>query len=164
MTRPATAADVPDLLALWNPQIRDTTITFSAQEKTAEGVAAMIADRAAAGHVFLVARDPQVGTLWGFATYAPFRGHNDGFARTMEHTIVLAPAAWGRGIGRRLMTALEDHARAAGNHVMVACVTAENAAGLGFHRALGYRDVGLMPETGFKFGRWLDLAILQKTL
>lgn len=158
--RPAVPADIPAIMAVWNPLIRDTTVTFSSEEKTAEGLAAMIAERRAAGREFLVAED---GEILGLCSYAQFRAGN-GYARTMEHTIILAPQAWGRGIGRALVTAIEAHAAAGGAHVMVAGVTGENAAGLAFHRALGYAEVGRMPATGFKFGRWLDLVLMQKYL
>lgn len=160
--RPAAGSDIPGLLALWNPQIRQTTITFSSEEKTAEGLAEMFAARRAAGCEFLVA-EADDGHLLGLATYAQFRAGN-GYARSMEHTIVLAPEAWGRGIGRALMAAVEDHARGRGRHVMVAAVTGENAAGIAFHAALGYAEVGRMPEQGHKFGRWLDLVLMQKLL
>ncbi|GAD54052.1 GCN5-related N-acetyltransferase [Limimaricola cinnabarinus LL-001] len=62
------------------------------------------------------------------------------------------------------MERLFETARAADKHVMVACVTAENAAGIAFHERMGFERTGTMPEVGRKFGRWLDLAILQKRL
>ena len=82
----------------------------------------------------------------------------------MEHTVLLAPAAQGKGLGRALMAALEAHAAAAGAHVMIAAIDADNAAGRAFHAALGYVQTGLMPQTGRKFGRWLDLVLMQKIL
>lgn len=159
--RPAAEADIPAILDLWNPQIRDTTITFSSEEKTPESLSRMMAERRAAGQEFFLALD---GTaLLGLATYRQFRMGN-GYAHSMEHTIIIGPDAWGRGVGRALMTAVEGHARSRGYHTMVAAVAGENARALSFHRALGYVDVGLLPEQGRKFGRWLDLVLLQKIL
>lgn len=159
--RPAVAADTPEIRALWNPIIRDTTITFSSEEKTAEGLAAMIALRRGAGQEFLVARDG--AGLLGFATYAQFRGGN-GYAHAMEHTIILAEAARGRGVGRALMVRIEAHARAGGAHTLVAGVSAENPAAVRFHEALGFRTLARIPEVGRKFGRWLDLILMMKNL
>lgn len=161
MIRPATAADFSAILAFWNPMIRETTVTFSTEEKTSLSLAQMITSRRAAGQEFLVAEEG--GQVHGLATYAQFRGGN-GYAHAMEHTIILAPAAQGRGQGRALMAALEQHARAGGCHVLVAGVSGENASGIAFHKALGFVETGRMPETGRKFGRWLDLVLMQKTL
>ncbi len=159
--RPVRGDDLAAILAFWNPLIRDTTVTFSSEERTPEGLAGMIAARRAAGREFLVADEG--GAVLGFASYDQFRGGN-GYIHAMEHTVILAPEAHGRGVGRALMTAIEDHARARGGHVMVAGVSGENAAGIAFHRALGYAQVGVMAQTGRKFGRWLDLVLMQKLL
>lgn len=161
MLRPVAEGDIPAILAFWNPLIRESTITFSSEERTAEGLARMIAGRRAAGRAFLVAEE--AGAVLGLASYDQFRAGN-GYAHCMEHTVILSPAARGRGVGRALMAALEDHARAGGAHGMIAAVSAENGAGLAFHRAIGYRQVGLVPQAGRKFGRWLDLVLLQKIL
>ncbi|MEC3863259.1 GNAT family N-acetyltransferase [Mesobacterium sp. TK19101] len=156
--RPATAADAARIVALWNPVIRDTTITFSSEEKTVDGIKA---DIAAYGGAFMVAED--AGTILGFARYGQFRG-GPGYRYSQEHTIILAPEGRGQGVGRALMSAIEDHGRQNGVHVMVAGVSGENAAGIAFHKAVGYVVTGEMPEVGYKFGRWLDLVLLQKIL
>lgn len=82
----------------------------------------------------------------------------------MEHSIHLEPLARGQGLGRALMQAIETHALARGTHSMIAGVSGENATGIAFHAALGYRTVATLPESGFKFGRWLDLVLMQKFL
>jgi len=161
MIRPATPEDFPAILAFWNPMIRETTVTFSSEEKTVPGLERMIGARRAAGREFLVAAAD--GAVLGLATYDQFRGGN-GYLHAMEHTIILAAGARGRGTGRALMAAIEDHARAGGAHTMVAAVSGENDAGIAFHRALGYEPVGMLPQSGRKFGRWLDLVLLQKIL
>ena len=161
MIRPATESDLPAILAFWNPIIRDTTVTFSSEEKTLDSLGAMIAARRAAGQEFLVAESG--GQVQGFVTYGQFRGGN-GYVHAMEHTIILAPGARGQGLGRALMGALEDHARAAGCHIMVGGVSAENTAGVAFHSRMGYPEVGRVREAGRKFGRWIDLVLMQKLL
>lgn len=159
--RRAGAADHAAILALWNPLIRETTITFSSEEKTPEALAAMIDARRALGQEFFVADDD--GGLVGFATYAQFRGGN-GYAHAMEHTIILADGARGRGVGRALMAHLEDHARAGGAHTLFAGVSAENPGAVAFHTALGFRTLARIPQAGRKFGRWLDLILMMKFL
>ncbi|MDQ7069480.1 MAG: N-acetyltransferase family protein [Rhodobacterales bacterium] len=153
--------DVQGVADIWNPLIRTSVATFNSVEKTKQSMAGEIATRQAAGHAYLVAE--AAGQVLGFATYGQFRG-GIGYAHTMEHTIHLGAAAQGRGVGRALMAALEDHARAAGVHSLFAGISAENAAGIGFHRALGYREVTTLCEVGYKFGRWFDLVLMQKIL
>lgn len=161
MIRPARASDAAAIAAFWNPFIRDTAVTFNPVEKSPDDIAAMIRDRQSAGHGLFVA--VHQGLIAGFASYAQFRG-GAGYARTMEHTIILSPAAQGTGLGRALMTALEDHARAAGIHSLIAGVSAENPAGRAFHAAIGYSEIAIVPQVGFKFGRWMDLILMQKIL
>lgn len=159
--RPATAADAAAICAIWNPIIRDTVITFNPVERDTAAIAQMIATRQAGPGAFVVAEE--AGRLLGFASYAQFRG-GLGYARCMEHTINLSPAARGRGLGAKLMAVIEDHARAAGHHIMVAAITGSNDGSVRFHAAHGYVHVGTMPQVGWKFGRYHDLVLMQKTL
>jgi phosphinothricin acetyltransferase len=161
MIRPATEADIWGILEIWNPVIRDTLVTFTDLEKSPEAVAALLAERRATGHAFLVAEEG--GEVMGFATFGQFRGGR-GYRHSFEHTILLAPTARGRGLGRALMAALEEAARAAGGHVLFAGVSAANREGIAFHSALGYREAARLNEVGRKFGRWLDLVLMEKRL
>jgi L-amino acid N-acyltransferase YncA len=157
IVRTATPADAASIAAIWNPQILETVVTFNSVPKSDQDVAAMIAQRPC----FLVLEIDQ--KLAGFASYDQFRG-GIGYAHTMEHTIILAPEASGRGAGRALMRALMDHARAADVHTLWAGVSAENSAGVAFHSALGFETVAVLPEVGRKFDRWMDLVLMQKRL
>ena len=159
--RPAAPADAGAVAAIWNPVIRDTAITFNSVEKTEGELAALIAERHAAGHGAFVAE--VAGRVAGFAFYGQFRG-GVGYRHTMEHTIHLSPKARGQGLGRRLMAALETHAAAAGAHAMIAGVSGENPGGRAFHAAIGYQPLAVLPEVGRKFGRWMDLHLMRKPL
>ena len=160
MIRRATAGDAAAIAALWNPWIRDTAVTFNPSEKTPAEVAGMIADRDALGHATFAALGPD---LLGFASYAQFRG-GPGYATCMEHSVILAPDACGRGIGRALMAAIQDHARAAGAHQLIAGVSAENPDGIAFHASIGFAEIARIPQAGRKFGRFMDLVLMQKFL
>lgn len=161
MIQPTRKADLPALMALWNPLIRETLITFSTEQKSLTGMETLLADKSRSGHGFFTAF--QDGTPVGFATYGPFRNGN-GYARTMEHTIILGAGARGRGLGRALMTALESHALARGAHSMIAGVSSGNPEGRAFHAAIGYADTATIPAAGFKFDLWWDLWLMQKFL
>lgn len=155
--RAAIPDDAPRIEAIWSPQIRDTVVTFNALPKSAAEIAAMIAARPC----FLVLEG--AGGVIGFASYDQFRG-GVGYAHTMEHTIILAPAATGQGHGRRLMVDVLDHATAAGVHSMWAGVSGENAGAVVFHERLGFEHIAVLPEVGRKFDRWMDLILMQKRL
>ena len=159
--RPAHAGDAARIVDFWNPLILETTVTFSDILMTTVSVSELIESRRAAGHEFFVAEID--GRVMGFATYVQFRTNN-GYRRTVEHTIILPPDAHGLGIGRALMTAVEQHAAEAGHHSIFAGVSAENEAGIAFHAAVGYREVARLAEVGWKFNRWLDLVLMQKML
>lgn len=160
--RDAGPGDGAAIAAFWNPMITGSAVTFNPDAKSPAEIEAMAASRQAAGHAFLLAVDAG-GTVLGFATYAQFRG-GAGYGRTMEHTIILTPAAQGRGVGRALMAAIEVHARAAGVHSLIAGVSAENPAGRAFHAAVGFAEIAVLPQVGHKFGRWMDLILMQKIL
>lgn len=159
--RPATAADAQAICDLWNPVIRDTLFTFTTEQKSPAAIRTLIADRAAASRAVLVAT--RGATLLGFATYGPFRA-GPGYARTAEHTIILGPDARGRGTGRALLAAIEDHARARGIHTLIAGVSGANPGAVAFHRACGYEPAATLPQVGYKAGRYLDLVLLRKLL
>lgn len=159
--RPATPGDHAQILAIWNPIFRHTLVTFASVEKTAETLVEYIDTRRARGREFFVAVDGD--EVLGFASYDQFRG-GDGYVHSMEHTVILAEAARGRGIGRALMRAVEDHARAAGAHTMVAGISGSNPGAVPFHAAVGYEHCGRMPQSGRKFGQWHDLILMQKVL
>jgi len=161
MIRTARAADAAAIAHFWNPMIRDSVVTFNSAEKSPEEIAASIAATAARGHGFLVAEE--AGAVLGFASYGQFRG-SVGYRHSFEHTVILAPEARGRGVGRALMAALAEHARAARGHSLIAGVSGENAPGIAFHRAIGFTEVARIPEVGRKFERWMDLVLLQKFL
>lgn len=117
LIRAAGPTDAPAIAAIWNPVIRETLVTFTSTDKSAADIALMIQQKSEADHAFLLAVADE--RVLGFAAYGQFRG-GIGYARTMEHTIILGPEGRGRGIGRALMEAIEAHARRRGAHSLLA--------------------------------------------
>ncbi|MFB9151393.1 GNAT family N-acetyltransferase [Roseovarius ramblicola] len=154
--RTASAADIPAIMGIWNPLIRDTAVTFTTEEKTQEGLATEIDSR---GPAFIVAEE--AGTVLGFASFGPFRS-GPGYRHTAEHTVILADGARGRGTGRALMVRLEEAARARGIHSLIGAVSGENAGAIAFHEAIGFARSGVLPGVGQKFDRWMDLVLFHK--
>jgi phosphinothricin acetyltransferase len=158
---PATRADLPEILAIYNEVIRNSTAVNSEEEFSAERGAAWFDAKAAAGWPFVVARDA-TGVV-GFGTFGDFRAWPC-YRHSVEHSVHVRVESRGRGVGRLLVQELIACARLMHKHVMVAGIDADNAASIGLHESLGFRRVGHLHQVGFKFGRWLDLAFLELLL
>ena len=159
--RPASVEDAAAIAEIWNRYIRETAVTFTSQEKTPAGIAADIAARQNGGMAFFVAEE--ASRIVGFATSFPFRS-GSGYRHTLEHSVQLVQGAEGRGVGRALIARIEAAARSGGVRTLVAVVSGENPQAIAFYQALGFREVGRMPEVGKKFGRWIDIVLMQKFL
>lgn len=158
MIRNAKAGDAPEIAALWNWMISQTLLTFTTDEKAVDDVEKMISARTGR---FLVSETG--GRIEGLATFGAFRS-GPGYAKTAEHSVIVAPEHGGLGIGKALMTALLERARGEGVHVMVAAISSANPRAVDFHARLGFAEVGRMPEVGYKYDRFLDLILMQKIL
>jgi phosphinothricin acetyltransferase len=113
-------------------------------------------------HPFLVAEFD--GRVAAYAYAGPFR-LRAAFRWTVEDSIYVEPAAQRRGLGRKLLHALIAESEARGFRQMLAVIgDAANAPSIELHRALGFRPVGTFSDVGFKFGRWLDSVLMQRTL
>lgn len=159
--RDADEHDLPRIVAILNAAIADTTAIWKDEPTTLAARAGWLAERRAARMPVLVAVDG--AAVLGFGSYGAFRPY-DGFRHTVEHSLYVDAAARGRGAGTALLAALTAHAGDAGRHVMVGTIEAGNAASLVLHRRAGFVETGRMPQVGRKFGRWLDLVLVQKIL
>ncbi len=159
--RRATQSDAGRIAEIWNLYIRDTTVTFTTAEKSSADVTTYIEARQSNGMTVVVAEDD--GQIRGFAAASVFRS-GPGYDHTRETSVMLANGQSGQGTGRALMTAVEAQARDDGIGALVAGISGDNDAAIAFHRKLGFQQVGRMPGVGRKFGRWLDLVLMQKML
>ena len=159
--RQATAADLPGILAIYNDVIATSTAIYLDEPVTLASREAWLADKNANGFPLLVVDD--AGAVAGFGSYGPFRPFH-GYRFTVEHSVHVAASHRGQGLGKALVQALLPLARAQGKHVMLGAIDAGNAASIRFHERLGFELTGRMPGLGFKFGRWLDLVIMQRVV
>jgi len=156
--RDATEADVGSITEIYNEVLKTSTAIFSDKPASVEERMAWWKGRSDQGYPVLVATEG--GAVVGFASFGSFRTW-PGYRYSVEHTVHVAASARSRGVGGALVRELIARARAAGKHVMVGGVDAENAASLRFHERLGFEPVGCLREVGFKFNRFLDLVFLQ---
>ena len=159
--RPAETADLPAILAITNDAIRTGTALWSITPTTLEARTAWMEERLAEQFPVLVAH--QAGRVLGFASYGRFRPH-EGYAHTVEHSLYVDAAARRAGVGRALLGALLDCASAAGKHVMIGGVEAQNAASIALHEQFGFTRAAVLEQVGRKFDRWLDLLFMLKRL
>jgi phosphinothricin acetyltransferase len=159
--RPATLADIDAILAIYNDAVMTTTAIWNEKPSSHAERVAWLAERTGAGFPVLVAEAE--GVVAGYGTFGPFRPH-EGYRPTVEHSIYIATGHQGRGIGKAMLTALIEAARGMGKRVMVGAIDGANDVSLIMHGALGFREVGRMPGVGEKFGRPLDLVLMQKDL
>lgn len=159
--RPATSADCAEIAEIYQGYTRATVVNWDYEGPTAAQWREKLAAVHQAGLPFLVADD---GAVAGFAYLAPFR-RRAGWSWTVEDTIYLRPGVPGRGHGSTLLGALLRAADPDRVHQIIAVVAAEGSdAILALHRSHGFVEVGRMPDTGYKFGRWLDCIFLQRPL
>lgn len=159
--RPATAQDAKGLAEIYNHAVTHTVAILNDGLVDTANRAAWLERRIADGFPVFVAEDN--GQVVGYASYGPWRPF-DGFCETVEHSVYVRDGQQGKGLGRKLMSALIDAAKAQGLHVMVAAITAGNDASIALHTSLGFTETGRMPQVGQKFGDWLDLVFLQLQL
>ncbi len=162
LIRPASDADLPALTAIYGHHVLHATGTFETTPPTEAEMAARRADVLAKGLPYLVAEED--GRVLGFA-YCNWFKPRPAYRFSAEDTIYLHPEATGRGLGRQLLSALVDEAGKAGLRKLIAVIgDSGNAGSIGVHTALGFTRVGVIASCGWKFGRWLDIVLMEKTL
>lgn len=99
----------------------------------------------------------------GYAYVVPFR-KRPAYRFAVKHSIYVHHEHLGRGVGRLLMQALIDACAAAGFRQMIGYIDADNTASLGIHERFGFTRVGLLPAVAFRYGRWSDTVMVQRSL
>ena len=160
MIRIAVEWDVPAILEIYAPYVENTTITFEYDVPGREEFIQRFLD-ITRQFPWLVWEEE--GQILGYAYAAPPYTRS-AYQWCAEPSIYLKPEAQGRGIGRKLYTALEEILKLQGYQVLYALITQDNISSLRFHEKQGYRRKVLFDNCGFKFGRWLGVYWLEKRL
>jgi L-amino acid N-acyltransferase YncA len=157
--RRAEVDDADGMARIYNHAVLHTTATFDLEPQSADDRRAWLAGDAL--RLALVA--DAGGRLAGWAALVRW-SERGAYQRTCEASVYIAASEQRTGIGAALSRALLDAAPRLGLHVLVAQVCAENAGGLALAERLGFARVGVLREVGFKFGRKLDVVVLQRTI
>lgn len=160
--RPSTDADLPSIQAIYALAVLEGTGTFETEVPTVEELGRRRAEVLGRALPWLVAeRD---GLVLGYA-YANYFRPRLAYRFCVEDSIYLSPAAQGQGVGRLLLAELIARCEAAGARQMLAVIgDANNAGSVGVHTTLGFQHTGVLKSAGWKFGRWLDVVLMQRQL
>lgn len=158
--RDATVDDGAACAALYAPFVRDTWVSFETEPPDADEMARRI-ETYQVRHAWLVAEAG--GVVAGYAYATPY-STRAAYRWSVETSVYVAAQARGLGVGRALYEALLDRLRRRGYRRVVAGVALPNDASLALHRALGFREVGVLEGIGWKLGGWRDVARLQLDL
>jgi len=161
LVRTATLDDAAALLEIYNHEVLTSTVTFDLVPRTLAEQALWITDRSGA-HVVLVAEAAN-GTVVGFGALSAYR-ERAGYATTVEDSVYVHEDHRREGVGRLLLTELIERATAHGFHALMAKVVAGHDASIALHNEAGFVVVGHEREVGRKFGRWLDVVLLELLL
>lgn len=162
LVRPSTPADLAAIQAIYAHAVLHGTGTFEIEPPSPDEMARRRDEVLARGLPWLVAEAD--GAVLGYAYAAPFRPR-PAYRFSLEDSIYLSPQAQGRGIGRLLLAELLARCQASGARQMLAVIgDSGNQASVALHRALGFRPAGTLQSVGWKFGRWLDVVLMQRAL
>lgn len=156
--RPATAADLPAMTAIYTEAVLHTLATFDVDPQPPTHFAERVASTRPGDHVVVALDGDRLLGMAYAATYRP-RPAYDG---TRETSVYLAADARGRGVGRALYGELLARVDADGIHACLAVIAQPNPASEALHAAVGFEHVGTLREVGRKFGHWVDTALWQR--
>ncbi|WP_224982573.1 GNAT family N-acetyltransferase [Geomonas agri] len=150
------------ILDIFNDAIVHSTALYEYQPRTRQFMQNWFETKRSAGFPIIGIEDCN-GVLLAFGSYGTFRAF-PAFKYTVEHSVYVHKDHRGRGLGRSVMQELIAAARGNGMHAMIGGIDATNTGSIALHEQLGFKHVGTLPQVGFKFGKWLDLAFYQLLL
>jgi phosphinothricin acetyltransferase len=162
LIRPSSADDVPQIAAIYRHHVLTGTGTFEIDPPSPADIAARREDVLGKGLPFLVLEHG--GGVCGFS-YCNWFKPRPAYRFSAEDSIYLDAEAAGRGWGRLLLTELVGQAERAGVRSLIAVIgDSGNAASIAVHRECGFTQVGVLAGCGWKFERWLDVVLMQRTI
>lgn len=154
-------SDAEDICGIYDYFVENSVATFELSPVDAAEMRERLAAVEAEGHPCFVCR--KEGRVAGFLWLHRWNWR-EAYGATAEVTVYVAPGMEGQGIGSALMARLVEHAREAGLHVLVSCITLPNEASMALHRKFGFVQVSHFNEVGRKFGAWHDVCHMQLVL
>jgi L-amino acid N-acyltransferase len=152
--------DAESIRQIYNLEVSTSTVTFDLVPRTVSDQIEWLEARSGA-HVVIVAETD--GEVVGFASLSPFRDR-PAYNSTVENSVYVRSDQRGAGVGSALLDELMSLAGQHGFHTVIARIVGGHDASIGLHRSLGFEVVGTEREVGRKFGKWLDVVVMQRLL
>ena len=159
--RLAAAGDAEGIRAIYNEEVTGSTVTFDLVPRTIDEQRAWLEEHAGA-HPAIVAVNAE-GEVVGFGCLSPYRPR-PAYATSVEDSVYVRSDQRGHGVGRLLLAELIRLGSVHGFHTVIARIVGDHEASIGLHAACGFEMVGQERQIGRKFGRWLDVALMQRLL
>ena len=161
--RNLTPTDIPAVTAIYTHHTLHGTGTFDETPLTQDDMHERADKVRAQGLPWLIAED-EAGKIAGYAYAMQFHTRH-GWRFTLENSVYIAPNRQRQGIGRRLMSELIPICESLGYRQMIAAIgDSENHGSVGLHKTMGFEPAGVYRTVGLKFGRWLDVVLMQRAL
>ncbi|CAM4168375.1 GNAT family N-acetyltransferase [Flavobacterium weaverense] len=159
--RPYTLNDTQAILEIINYNILNSTAIYDYTIRTFEQQKLILEDKIAKDFPVIVAEID--GNVAGFGMYSEFR-FREAYKFTVEHSVYVKQENHGQGIGKVLLKELIILAKEQKLHTMIAVIDEENQSSIEFHEKFGFKTVGIIKESGYKFDRWLHSVFMQLIL
>lgn len=160
IVRPATEADVPAILDIYNYFILNSTATFDVEPQALEEKLRWLRDTSQPYCAFVAENGSDVV---GFGSLGPFRS-KAAYRHTAENSVYVRPERHGEGIGKLVLSRTVEDAKENGIRAIIARIAGDNPASVALHKRCGFEYVGTEREVGYKFERWIDVVVMQLTL
>jgi len=158
--RLATLDDAEAIRDIYNLEVTTSTATFDLVPRSRDEQRAWLVDRAGARAAIVAEHD---STLRGFGSLSKWRDRA-AYSTTVEDSVYVHRDHRGLGVGHLLLTELVATATRHGFHACMARIVGGHEASIGLHQACGFEVVGTEREVGRKFGRWLDVVLMERLL
>jgi phosphinothricin acetyltransferase len=158
--RLARPEDAESIRVIYNREVLESSYTLDLRERSPEEHRVWMEARSGALAVIVAVSDGEVA---GFGSLSAYRDR-PGYTSTVEDSIYVDPGHQGAGVGRALLSSLVEVATRHGFHSVMARIVAGHEASLALHRAVGFELIGVEREVGRKFGRWIDVCLMQLLL
>ncbi len=169
--RPVELADAAALADIYNPEVLDSTVTFDLVPRTLQEQQDWIIEHSGSYAAIVAVEHSGAlggasaasGGVIGFASLSVYRPR-PAYSTTVESSVYVRRDRQGQGVGRLLMERLVEVAVAHGFHSMIARIVGGHEASIALHEKVGFTIVGTECEVGRKFGKWLDVVVMQRML